>query len=104
MKTTFTSLLISAATGLALLCALATGANAGPLNPSDFGSLGANPFTAAGTHTIDTAATPPVLTKPDSSTINGVVSNGIAVFTFGDITIGAGVTVNGLRNAGSRPL
>ena len=104
MKTTITSILISAATGLALLCAMAAGANADPLDPNDFTSLGANPFTMNGTHTIDTAATPPVLTKPDSSTINGVVSNGIAVFTFDDITIGAGVTVNGLRNAGSRPL
>src|SRR2546425_4798695 len=104
MKTTLPSILISAATGLALLCALADGANAGTLNPSDFASLGANPFTAAGTHTIDTAATPPVLTKPDSSTINGVVSNGIAVFTFDDISIAPSVTVIGLQNAGSRPL
>src|SRR6185436_15643183 len=53
---------------------------------------------------INTASTPPVLTNTDSSTIAGVVSNGISVFTFDQITIGAGVTVKGVRNAGSRPL
>jgi len=62
-------------------------AGTGLLNPIDFPSLGANPFTANGTNTIDTAATPPVLTKPDFS------------------TIGAGVTVMGLqlKHAGGAP-
>src|SRR5947207_14493275 len=52
----------------ALSYALADGAKAGQLDPSDFASLGPNPFTADGTYTINSAATPPVLTKPDAST------------------------------------
>jgi len=89
---------------VALMFRVGDYAKAGPLNPSDFASLGPNPFTASGTVNINTASTPPVLTNANSTTINGVVSNGIAVFTFDQITIGAGVTVNGVRNAGSRPL
>src|SRR5262245_63158505 len=87
-----------------MFCAALAGAKAGQLDPSDFASLGPIPFTAAGTYTINSAATPPVLTKPDASTSQGVVSNGIAVFTFNSVSIGAGVTLNGLRNAGSRPV
>ncbi|MFN7929941.1 MAG: putative Ig domain-containing protein [Blastocatellia bacterium] len=81
-----------------------------PLNPASFTSLGASPFASAGTYTINTSKslTAPVLTKPDNTTINGVffTSSGgeIAVFTFDSINIPANVTVQGLRNANSRPI
>jgi fibronectin-binding autotransporter adhesin len=93
----------------AALLSLAFGAlalarlQAGALDPNAFASLGANPFTQSGAYSIDTAATPPVLMLPDASTVNGVVSGGIAVFTFNDIAIAAGMTVNGLQNSNSRP-
>jgi hypothetical protein len=78
---------------------------AAPLDPNAFTSLGANPFTVAGTYTIDTASNPPVLTRPSPlPPVNGVVSGGVAAFTFDSIAIAAGMTVHGARNAGSRPL
>jgi hypothetical protein len=81
-----------------------------PLNPASFTSLGASPFTSAGTYTINASKNnaAPILTKPDNTTINGVFFNStggeIAVFTFNSIDIPAGVTVQGLRNANSRPI
>jgi hypothetical protein len=39
-------------------------AQADPLDPTSFTSLGANPFTTPETYTIDTSVTPPVLTTP----------------------------------------
>ncbi len=87
-----------------------------PLDPEAFASLGASPFTSAGTYTInasqDQAA--PTLSGPGIATpIQGVFfspSGGsvardeIAVFTFDVLTIPAGVTVQGAQNANSRPL
>jgi hypothetical protein len=73
---------------------------ADPLDPNDFISLGPSPFIQAGTYTIDTGVIP-VLTKPDSTTIFGVVLSDIAVFTFADITMSSGITVN---VTGPRPL
>jgi hypothetical protein len=81
-----------------------------PLNPNDFTSLGASPFTSVGTYTIDASRNNanPILTKPDNTTISGAffTSSGgeIAVFTFDSINIPADVTVNGVRNANSRPI
>ncbi|HMZ21043.1 MAG TPA: putative Ig domain-containing protein, partial [Blastocatellia bacterium] len=81
-----------------------------PLDPSTFTSLGASPFGAAGTYTINASKNnaTPILTKPDNTTINGVFFNSsggeIAVFTFNTIDIPANVTVQGLRNANSRPV
>jgi hypothetical protein len=90
-------------TGTVTLIGSGAGVHTGPLDPAAFTSLGANPFTLAGTYSIDTSGPTPVLTRPDTSTVNGVVSDGIAVFTFDDIAIAAGMTVNGVQNAGSRP-
>ncbi len=81
-----------------------------PLNPASFTSLGASPFGAAGTYAINASKSnaTPILTKPDNTTINGVFFNSsggeIAVFTFDTINIPANVTVQGLRNANSRPV
>lgn len=73
-----------------------------PLNPLSFGSLGASPFSLVGTYVVDTSTTPPTLTRPNASVLNGVVSpEGIAVFTFDQIQIGTGITVNAV---GTRPL
>ena len=87
-----------------------------PLDPEAFASLGASPFTSAGTYTInasqDQAA--PTLSGPGIATpIQGVFfspSGGsvardeIAVFTFDVLSIPAGVTVQGAQNANSRPI
>lgn len=99
---------------LALLCALTAGphaAKAGPttgalLDPDSFTSLGANPFTSAGTYTIDPSVSnsAPILTLPNSTTINGVFSSGVAVFTFDNIFIPTNVTVVSLQDAGSDPV
>jgi hypothetical protein len=76
-----------------------------PLNPNNFTSLGASPFTSAGTYTIDASRNNahPILTKPDNTMISGVffTSSGgeIAVFTFDSNNIPANVTVAGARNA-----
>lgn len=75
-----------------------TTVQAEPLRPTDFDSLGAFP-TTAGIYEIDSDAA--TLTGPDR-TISGVVSNGIAVFTFDSITIGSGMTVFG--SVGARPV
>src|SRR4051812_3790958 len=88
---------------LTMLCLalLDSRAQAGPLNPLDFTSLGASPFGAVGTYTIDTDG--PTLTGPGIvGSVNGVVfaPDNIAVFTFDSITIGAGININGI---GTRP-
>lgn len=73
------------------------------LDAGDFLSLGVNPFAQTGTYTVNTSGTTPILTRPDGSTVSGVVFDGEAVFTFDSIQIGAGITVNGLRTEASRP-
>jgi hypothetical protein len=87
-----------------------------PLNPRQFTSLGASPFTTDGTYLINTSKDnpAPTLSGPGIVTpIAGVFfspSGGtvardeIAVFTFSSLTIPAGVTVEGMRNANSRPI
>src|SRR5262249_27013128 len=86
-----------------------------PLDPNNFLSLGASPFTS-GTYTIDASANNagPTLSGPGIATpIQGVffspsgdpsLRDEIAVFTFNSISIPAGVTVQGARNANSRPI
>ena len=69
-----------------------------PVEPGDFTSLGTF-VPGPGTYTVNTTALPPTLTGP-ATAINGVVSGGIAVFTFSTVNIAAGVTVNA---AGTRP-
>jgi hypothetical protein len=63
----------------------------------------------AGTYRINTGATPPVLTKPDDTTIDGVVfdpnpsvtGDEIAVLTFDTIAGGSSVTITA---EGPRPV
>ena len=74
-------------------------AQADPLNPLDFASLGAFP-TAPGGYTINTGGTP-TLTGPGGTTLTGVVSHGIAVFDFDAINVTSGETFTG---TGSLPL
>ena len=80
-------------------------AQAAPLNPSGFASLGNNPFTQNGTYTVNTGATPPTLSGPGiSSPIRGAVSPaGVAVFTFRSITLPQGATLSAVRDT-ARPL
>ena len=54
-----------------------------------------------GTYTINTSTAPPTLTGPGGTNISGTVSNGVAVFSFGNVNIPSTVTVNA---AGSLPL
>ena len=86
------------------------------LNPTAFTSLGASPFTTAGTYLIDASrnnAAPTLTELGLAAPIVGVFyspSSGVvlrdelAVFTFNALTIPTGVTVQGVRNANSRPL
>ena len=98
---------------LVLFCALIAAprpakavASSSLLNPGSFTSLGANPFTTAGVYSIDTSVSnsTPILTLPDSTTIHGVFSSGVAVFTFDNIVIPTNVTVVGVQDSGSRPV
>lgn len=110
-------LTLSLLLGLVLLClqseqpAKAAMMATYPLNPNDFTSLGASPFGTAGTYTINASKNnaAPTLSGPGIATpIEGVffASSGgeIAVFTFDSINIPANVTVQGVRNANSRPM
>ena len=93
-----TARLHRAAFGLAasILCVSIAGAD--PLDPNGFASLGNFP-TTPGVYAINSDN---VTIVGPTGTINGVVFNGIAVFTFQTIQIGNGVTVNGL--VGARPV
>ena len=80
-------------------------AQAAPLNPNNFASLGANPFTQPGTYTVDTAGSAPTLTGPGlTAPLHGVVSGGEAVFDFDTLRLPYGATLVGVRDSGSRPL
>jgi hypothetical protein len=81
-----------------------TNVSAMALDPNSFTSLGANPFTVTGTYTINSAANPPVLTRPGLSSINGVVSGGEAVFTFDNISIPTNVIIQPAYNSGALPV
>ncbi len=92
------------------LCVAAAPGYADQLNPNDFTSLHAWPALAAGTYFINTSTdnANPVLTQPDGVTVivpglfydptPADVTNRdeIAVFTFDNIDIPAGVTIQGL--------
>ncbi len=94
----------------------AASAHADPLDPTAFPSLGPNPFTTAGTYTIDASFDnpAPVLYAGATPLVTGVFydptpadlanRDEIAVFTFDDLTIPADVTVLGAQNANSRPV
>jgi hypothetical protein len=104
MNATTPSLIISMVASLAWFCSVDK-VTADPLNPTNFTSLGSNPFTAVGTYSIDTSGDTPMLYDTNNTPIfAGVVSNGVAVFTFENIDIGQGVRVLGLQNANSRPV
>jgi hypothetical protein len=89
-----------------LLLGAAGRAEAGPLNPLDFASLGAFP-TATGQYTINTSGAPS-LAEPNGTIITGVVFNGIAVFDFDSINVlGNGPNLPPLQSfiaTGSLPL
>jgi hypothetical protein len=85
-----------------LLLGAAGRAEAGPLNPLDFASLGAFP-NASGPLTINTSGTP-TLTEPNGTTLTGVVFNGIAVFDFDSIMLAPSPPVPPVTASGSLPL
>lgn len=91
--------------GIVLALLPPMGAQAAPLNPRSFASLGSNPFTQTGAYTVNTGATPPTLSGPGiSSPIRGAVSSaGVAVFTFNSITLPQGATLSAVRGT-ARPL
>ncbi len=106
MKTTFSAIIATVVLSLGFV---SPPAQATPLHPEDFSSLGPSPFTTNGTYTIDTSGTTPTLTEPGGASVAGVVfydggTNAIAVFTFDTIAVGSNVTINALQNANSRPL
>jgi hypothetical protein len=70
-----------------------TQANATPLNPNDFASLGAFP-TVSGTYTFNGGLSSPTLVGP-AGTFTGVVWGNSAVFTFDSIDVAAGMTLRG---------
>jgi hypothetical protein len=87
-----------------------------PLNPSNFASLGASPFTSAGTYSLDASKNnpAPTLSGPGIavpiagvffSPSGGTVANDeIAVFTFNSLNVPAGVLIGHAANANSRPV
>ncbi len=87
-----------------------------PLDPTAFTSLGVSPVGTAGTYTIDASKdnAAPSLTGPGlavpllgvfhSPSMGATANDEIAVFTFDSINIPTGVTVQGERNANSRPI
>ncbi len=85
---------------LALL--LAAAAHAAPYDPNAFALVSSGQsdipvdFDTAASVSIDTGATPPTFTT-DGTTWEGVVDNGIAVFTFDGLTIDESVSISGNR-------
>ena len=82
-------------------------AQADPLNPLDFTSLGAFP-TGPGFYTINTSGTP-TLSGPNGTSLPGVVSHGVAVFDFDSINVpgpgpGPGPPFQVFTATGSLPL
>jgi hypothetical protein len=67
-----------------IVAGLPTIATAGMLMPSAYTSLGAQ-LSETGSYGVDTSAG--IMTLPDGQTINGVISDGVAVFTFGSVNI-----------------
>jgi hypothetical protein len=92
----------AAGIGLAVLLLPACPAQAGPLNPSDFTSLGTLDLTS-GSYSVNTDTL--VLTAPGGVNFNGVLSSAatgsIAVFDFSSITLDSGAS---LTATGSHPL
>ncbi len=86
------ALLLVAVVSVAL--SMAAVGRADPLNPLDFPSLGVVTL-PAGSYTIDTGATPPTISGPVNlvGTSYGSGSSGIAVFSFDELTIPAGLTI-----------
>src|SRR3954453_9267655 len=72
-----------------------------PLSPNDFASVGS--LSGAKSYAFDTGfgIGSPTLTEPGGVVINGVYSNGVAVFDFSDINLAAG---SSLTASGSFPL
>jgi PEP-CTERM motif len=82
---------------LAVLAGCVGRAEAGPLNPFDFPSLGAFP-TAPGTYTFsyNDSVQGIVLTEPNGAILTPVLLNGIAVFDFDAVTVGGNQAIDGI--------
>ena len=74
-----------------LVLAMAVDAFPAPLNPLDYGSLGKFP-TAAGTYLFDTSGVPTLIGP--GVRLEGIVVDGVAVFTFDDIWVPSDVILN----------
>src|ERR1700683_5356358 len=104
MRTNLSARFRSVVVSLGLLCATSAvyAVGVAPLDPNGFTSLGSNPFTNSGTYMIDTRATSPTLYDPNTNALaTGTIYNGIAVFTFDNIVIGANTIVEGMQNTNS---
>src|SRR5215471_4289674 len=99
-----------------VVCALtATMGHADPLDPTAFTSLGPSPF-VSGTYEVDASFDNPAPTIKQGTTViaTGIFydptpadtanHDEIAVFTFDTVDLPAGVTLEGVRNANSRPV
>ncbi len=87
----------------AACCAIfSTLADADPLNPLDFPSLGTLTL-PAGTYTLNTAGTP-TLIGPGTNIVGAVSPTDIAVFAFDSLTVPSGVTITVSGGTGSRPV
>ena len=76
-------------------------ARANALDPAAFASNGPNPFSVAGSYSIDTTAGTGFLSGPGGSAGGFVTPEGVVVFTFDSVAIGAGVSI---RATGTRPV
>ena len=65
--------ILSSLCGAVIAATLSTFSHAVILDAGNFLSLGANPFTQAGTYTVNTSGATPVLTRPDATTVFGIV-------------------------------
>src|SRR4051794_2234374 len=78
-------------------------ADAGPLDPTKFNSLGTLSLSSGDFYTIDSTAG--VLTLGNGgTTYTGVLSNGVAVFDFDSIDIASGASLFANQGAGLLPI
>ncbi len=80
------------------VCSLRAPVRADPLNPLEFPSLGTVTL-ASGAYTIDTSATPPMLTGPGTNLSGTVSAAGIAVFRFDDLLVNGGAVLTAPADA-----
>src|SRR3954469_18408104 len=71
---------------------VASASFAGPLDPTQFQSLGTLALTAPGTYVVTTTGPNPTLLA-GTNVYTGVIFNGIAVFDFNSVSISSGATL-----------